>query len=76
MPISVKCFASLRERLNVDKMSVPYESEMTVQDVWQQMTNQSPPDNLLCARNHEYVNFAETVRDGDEIAFFPPVTGG
>ncbi|NKB63796.1 MAG: molybdopterin synthase sulfur carrier subunit [Gammaproteobacteria bacterium] len=76
MPISVKCFASLREKLGIDEVIVPYESKMTVQDVWCYMTKQTPPENLLCARNHEYVDFTETINDGDEIAFFPPVTGG
>jgi len=28
------------------------------------------------AVNQEYVGFTHPVREGDEIAFFPPVTGG
>ena len=28
------------------------------------------------AVNHEHVDTAHPVRDGDEVAFFPPVTGG
>ena len=28
------------------------------------------------AVNQEYVGFAHPVRDGDEVALFPPVTGG
>ena len=31
---------------------------------------------LKAARNQEHVGFATPVADGDEIAFFPPVTGG
>ncbi len=31
---------------------------------------------LMCARNQEMCSLDEPVRDGDEIAFFPPVTGG
>lgn len=34
------------------------------------------PTRLRAARNQEHVGFDAPVRDGDEIAFFPPVTGG
>lgn len=49
---------------------------MTVADVWRALSERPPPANLLCARNLEYADFAEVVDDGDEVAFFPPVTGG
>lgn len=29
-----------------------------------------------CAVNHEHVERDAPIRDGDEVAFFPPVTGG
>ena len=31
---------------------------------------------LMCARNEELCGLAEPLRDGDEVAFFPTVTGG
>lgn len=31
---------------------------------------------VRCAVNQEHVNAAHPLRDGDEVAFFPPVTGG
>jgi len=49
---------------------------MTISDVWRDMSDETPPANLLCARNLEYVNFKQVINDGDEIAFFPPVSGG
>lgn len=33
-------------------------------------------DVIRAAVNQEYVRFDHPVADGDEIAFFPPVTGG
>lgn len=39
---------------------------------WQVLAEQS----LMCARNQELCNLAEPLADGDEVAFFPPVTGG
>jgi sulfur-carrier protein len=32
--------------------------------------------NLRCAVNQRMVGFDAAVSDGDEVAFFPPVTGG
>lgn len=32
--------------------------------------------NLMCARNEELCQLDEPVGDGDEVAFFPTVTGG
>ncbi len=34
------------------------------------------PPNMLTAVNMEYAEPTQIVRDGDEVAFFPPVTGG
>jgi len=30
----------------------------------------------MCARNQELCGLDQRLQDGDEIAFFPPVTGG
>lgn len=32
--------------------------------------------NLRCAVNQDMASFSSLVVDGDEVAFFPPVTGG
>ena len=32
--------------------------------------------NLMCARNEELCRLDEPLEEGDEVAFFPPVTGG
>jgi len=50
---------------------------MTVADVWDQVTQgEKFLPNILSAVNQEYVDRAHTICDGDEVAFFPPVTGG
>jgi sulfur-carrier protein len=36
----------------------------------------SDPGRLRAALNQEHVPFHAPLRDGDEVAFFPPVTGG
>ena len=76
MTVRIKCFASLRQQLGVDTTEISAGDCSTVRDVWNAICNDAPPANLLCARNFSYVDFDATVSDGDEIAFFPPVTGG
>lgn len=76
MSIEVKFFASLRERLGKGSQQIDANQVSTVTDVWQLCASQDMPANTLIAVNMEYVNTDQVVRDGDEVAFFPPVTGG
>ena len=77
MTITVRFFASLREELGQAETEVTFQPDLTVTKVWEQATNQHPaPANMLSAVNQEYTDCQHTVRDGDEVAFFPPVTGG
>lgn len=49
----------------------------TVAQVWAQAVPGEPLSaNVLAARNMQYVDPASGLVDGDEVAFFPPVTGG
>ncbi|MGK0673553.1 MAG: MoaD/ThiS family protein [Halothiobacillaceae bacterium] len=74
--IQVKFFASLRERVGKADMALPAAGLATVTDVWAAATDFDMPANTLVAINHEYATRDQVVRDGDEVAFFPPVTGG
>ena len=75
MSITVKFFARLREQVGQAELSL--ESASDVQSAWDQATeNLNMPDNTLCAINMEYVDTHASVKEGDEVAFFPPVTGG
>ena len=77
MTINVKFFASLREQVGQSDTSLAAATELTVAQVWRDATaDMTMPDNTLCAVNMEYVDKNHGVKDGDEVAFFPPVTGG
>jgi len=82
--IQVLYFASFRETLGLDQEKMDIKPNQTIVDLieilksrgetWQAIFNADIP--VLCARNQDMVDFNETIQDGDEIAFFPPVTGG
>ena len=77
MNIKVKFFASLREQIGKSDATISSESVISVLQVWQQASGlDAMPENTLCAINMEYVDSQTMVNDNDEVAFFPPVTGG
>jgi len=77
MPIKVKYFARLREEFGRGEEDINTTSIKTVADVWKQVSHDQPlKANILMAVNLEYVDADHPVQEGDEVAFFPPVTGG
>ena len=77
MTIKVKYFASLREEIGKSYDELEIESPLTAIQVWKQATGREHfEDNVLIALNQEYASADVLVNDGDELAFFPPVTGG
>jgi len=77
MQLKVKFFASLSEQTGLTETTVDTDSPATVLDTWNLATgDQTLPVNILCAINMAYARLDDSVSDGDEIAFFPPVTGG
>ena len=75
--IKVRYFASLKENLGRDSDKLDFEKVISVDDVWARaVPTKAMPENTLAAVNMEYVALNHQVIDGDEVAFFPPVTGG
>ncbi|MFQ5468735.1 MAG: molybdopterin converting factor subunit 1 [Gammaproteobacteria bacterium] len=77
MDIKVRYFASLRDRMGKADDAVTMDKEAaTVADLWGQLSNDPMPDSILVAVNMEYTDVGHELKNGDEVAFFPPVTGG
>jgi molybdopterin synthase sulfur carrier subunit len=79
--IRVQYFARYREALGLDDEQLSGEFNSLDQlrqhllargGVWQVLAEQ----NLMCARNQELCRLDEPLLGGDEVAFFPTVTGG
>ena len=83
--ITVMYFASLREQLNQasEQLQLPDEVK-TVGDLRKNLAQRgtqwaSAFDDqalVMMSVNHTMSNNDTAISDGDEVAFFPPVTGG
>lgn len=78
MTIIVKYFGRLREQEGHAEVTLPATSApRVVQEIWDTLHPQQPlQPNVLMAVNQCYARPDTPVHDGDEVAFFPPVTGG
>lgn len=78
MHVQVLLFASLRERYGRGALELELITTTSVGGLWQQLSgsNEHLPQRVFCAVNQQFVDQEVMLRDGDEVAFFPPVTGG
>ena len=83
--IEVLFFARIREALEVERLSVPLvHDHMTLAMLRQQLIDSHGgqwgevlgADNVVKSVNQQVVGDDHMLADGDEVAFFPPVTGG
>ena len=73
MTVTVRLFAGLRERAGWSRREI---DAATVGDVWARLDLGEEPAGLLYAVNKEYAERDHALRDGDEVALIPPVSGG
>jgi molybdopterin synthase sulfur carrier subunit len=77
MDIKVRFFASLRDKMGRAEEKVSFDKdEATIAELWGKLSDTPMPDSILVAVNMEYTDSAHVIKPGDEVAFFPPVTGG
>jgi len=84
MKITVRYFALLRERMGRESEVLTWDdAEPTVGRLRGILADRVPAldailrgGTLLVAVNREYAAADCVLKDGDEVAFFPPVTGG
>ncbi|KAA1172376.1 molybdopterin converting factor subunit 1 [Marinobacter salinexigens] len=81
--ITVRFFARLREELETETLEMPARPELTAGDLleelagrggaWSQLNGEQP---VMVAVNQAIAKPSTGIKAGDEVAFFPPVTGG
>ena len=85
MKVKLFYFARVREAIGVDREELDLESDIkTVSDLievlksrgshWQDMFSMSTTFRM--AVNQEMVEATHKINANDEVAFFPPITGG
>jgi molybdopterin converting factor subunit 1 len=79
--VTILLFARLRELTGAGELARSVPEGSAAGDVWQALVKEYPPlaeytRAVSVAINEEYTRPAATVRDGDQIAFLPPVSGG
>ncbi|MEQ1593661.1 MAG: MoaD/ThiS family protein [Casimicrobium sp.] len=85
MTIQLVFLARLRERFGASRESLPYEADLrTVADILRVLRERggnfaaelAPDRAFRVAVNQDVVALDHPVAAGDEVAIFPPVTGG
>ena len=84
-PLTVLYFAWLRERIGTGQEVVVLPADVqTVGELTVWLIERSPRHaaafqnrrTIRCAVNQDFADNSAAVGPGDEVAFFPPVTGG
>lgn len=81
MQVRLLFFATLKDIVGARQLEIEMPAGATVSDVLSNLESTYPRIRdyrtvVLTAINEEYVDQAARVQDGDEVAIFPPVSGG
>lgn len=81
MRVNLLYFASFRDITGTAEEARDLPAGTRVADLWRALATEHSkfaafPAMPAAAVNHEYVGGETILRDGDEVAFLPPVAGG
>lgn len=82
--LEIRFFARIREQLGTDRLQLPWHDGIArVEDVTALLAERGAAwrealcaEQVIVAVNHTVAEGGQPLRDGDEVAYFPPVTGG
>ena len=81
LKLSIRLFASLKERVGASQISIEVNQPATVSDLLDEVVRVYPGiqpylKTTLISVNREFASRSQPISQGDEIALFPPVSGG
>src|SRR5256884_4731932 len=80
MKVRVVLFAKPRELVGRPNIDLALPAGATAADAWSQLSTQYDlgplPRSFRCAANSEYAGWDDPLKEGDELAAIPPVSGG
>jgi molybdopterin synthase catalytic subunit len=81
MLVRIRLFARLREIAGASELERTLPDGATARTAWDLLVAEFPPLGdyaaaISCAVNEEYTRLTAGLKDGDEVAFLPPVSGG
>jgi molybdopterin synthase catalytic subunit len=79
--VTVRLFARLRDIAGAAELSRDVDADATIGSVWRQIAGEYPAlgpyeRSMSSAVNADYAPMDTPLREGDEVAFLPPVSGG
>ena len=79
--VKVLFFAKLRDKMGLSEIDLVIDQAQSLEQFQHVLAAQYPqftslPKPVLVAINQAFADPAQTIDSGDEVAFFPPVTGG
>jgi molybdopterin synthase catalytic subunit len=77
--VTLRCFAAVREALGTDSLAVEVPTGTTLEGLRQKLAAEHPGLSrvpVAFAQNRDYARGDSVLRDGDEVAFIPPISGG
>jgi molybdopterin converting factor subunit 1 len=81
LKVNVKFFASYKEALGKEQIEMELRDNSTVNDLLDVLRKDYPElgklmETLVVSINLEYADFEAKIKEGDEVALLPPVSGG
>jgi len=81
MMVRLRLFAALREAVGRPELELDLPEGATAETAWTRLAGMKPGlesrrPSLAASVNRRYAAFETPLREGDEIVFIPPVSGG
>lgn len=81
MQVNILLFATLKDRAGTSRLTLDVDEGATINDVRRALVERFPHMDVnveyaIASLNRDFAADTDTVNAGDEVAFFPPVSGG